>query len=301
MVRPDLCSKHGPNGTAKMSEPPLLCLGYRTDGDLRDMMVFAHAGEVARTDLEFDQQIVDALKRHIVSSLTPRLCASMPMLSWHGARDDGGGTTSAGGSAFLIRTSSRVIGVTAKHVVTSYAKARDAAKDLMATLGGLNIDLQERVITCGRCVDVATFVVEEIELPKIGFQPIEAAWPPAVPLDNGDVLLAGWPGQERIVGADRMTGGIYVGWGTARVTDRQITVRVDHDRGAIPPLPSVPLPPPGFDFGGISGGPLMTISVEGTSVVWRLGGVIVEGEPALDYIVAARADVIRGDDGTIDA
>jgi hypothetical protein len=215
-------------------------------------------------------------------------------------RDDDGGTISAGGSAFLIRTPSRVLGVTAKHVVTSFAEACDAAKGLTVTLGGLSINLQERVIARGVCVDIATFAVQEADLPKIGFHPIERAWPPAVPLDKGVVLLAGWPGQERVVGTERVSGGIYVGWGTARVTDSQITVRVDHDQGAASPLQGVPLPSQGFHFGGISGGPLMTINVEGTNVICRLGGVIVQGAPGLDNIVAAHADIIR-EDGTLGA
>jgi hypothetical protein len=242
--------------------------------------------------------IVAAVMRQITNTRSRLLCASMPMLSWHGSRDDNRGMVSAGGSAFLVRTPSRILGVTAGHVVNGFTAARSASKDLKATLGGLSLDLQERLIALSDEVDIATFDVEDADLLKIGFRPLGNAWPPAAPSNGGPVLLAGWPGQERVVGPQQITGGIYVGWGAAGVTDRQITIRVDLDQGAVSPLPRVPLPPQGFDFSGISGGPLMTISAEGTNVIWRLGGVIVEGKPDYNYIVAAHADVIR-DDGTL--
>jgi hypothetical protein len=247
-----------------------------------------------------DPRIATAWTECIVIALTQRLCASTPMLSWHGRRTDGCGVISEGASAFLVRTPAGILGVTAAHVVDGFVTARSYSKDITATLGGFSFDLEERLINRGERVDIATFRVSEADLPTIGFQPLEQAWPPATPASKGIVLLAGWPGHERIVGAAQVTGGIYVGWGSADITDLQITVRVDHDQGTISPIPGVPMPPAGFEFGGISGGPVMVIDADdsGHKIGWRVGGVISEGKPDYDYIVAARADVIQ-DDGHI--
>ena len=48
------------------------------------------------------------------------------------------------------------------------------------------------------------------------------------------------------------------------------------------------------------GGPVMVIDAEdcGHKIGWRVAGVISEGKPDYDYIVATRADVIQ-DDGRI--
>lgn len=243
-----------------------------------------------------DPQIAANVTQHIIKAMTESLCASTPMLSWHGPRT-GGGMVSAGGSAFLIRTQTGILGVTAGHVVDGFIATRTTCRGLAATLGGFSFDLEECLIERGTKADIATFRIREVDLPVIGFRPLERAWPPATPASNGIVLLAGWPGHERVVGTERVTGGIYVGWGSAGVSDLQITIRADHDCGLFSPLPAVPLPPRGFDFGGISGGPVMVIDAEddGRRIGWRLAGVVSEGKPDYDYIVATRADIIQND------
>jgi hypothetical protein len=157
--------------------------------------------------------------------------------------------------------------------------------------------IKKRIIQSGRSVDIATFRVGEAELSDVEYLPLEKAWPPAIPASNGVVLLAGWPGHERVMG-QRVSGGLYIGWGSAGVSDLQLTIRVDHETGAFSPIPKVPLPPPGFDFGGISGGPVMLVDAgdDGLGIKWRVAAVIKEGK--YDSIVATRADVIQ-DDGRI--
>ena len=245
-----------------------------------------------------DPHFAAAVTQGVDIALTDALCASTPMLSWHGLTSEDS-IVSSGGSAFLVRTPAGILGVTAGHVLDGFIAARRAREDIAATLGGLTFDLEERLIQRGSSVDIATFRVSESELSTVGFQPLERAWPPSVPASNGIVLLAGWPGHERVVG-QRVTGGLYIGWGSAGVSNLQLTIRVDHEKGPFSPIPGVPLPPPGFQFGGISGGPVMLIdaSDDGRGIKWRVAGVIAEGKPDYDYIVATRADVIH-DDGRI--
>jgi hypothetical protein len=254
------------------------------------------------TTMQFtiDPRVAADVTQRIVEAMTENLCASTPMLSWRGAGPSDDSVISTGGSAFLVRTPAGILGVTAGHVIDGFVAARKTCADITATLGGFSFDLEERLIERGHGVDIATFRVREADIPAIGFRPLERAWPPTAPASRGIVLIAGWPGRERIVDAERVIGGIYCGWGSAGVSNLQITIRVDHDKRPISPLPGVPLPPPGFEFGGISGGPVMMIDAEdsGHNMGWRVAGVISEGRSDYDYIVATRADFIQ-DDGRI--
>jgi hypothetical protein len=178
-----------------------------------------------------DPRFASAVAQNVVIELTRALCASTPMLSWHGQRSDGG-ILSSGGSAFLVRTPAAILGITAGHVVDGFIAARRDREDIAATLGGLTFDLEKRIIQRGRSVDIATFRVSDAELSDVGYLPLEKAWPPAIPASNGVVLLAGWPGHERVVG-QRVSGGLYIGWGSAGVSDLQLTIRVDHEKGRV--------------------------------------------------------------------
>jgi hypothetical protein len=89
-----------------------------------------------------DPRIAANVAQRIVEAMTESLCASTPMLSWHGPRTDGGGMISAGGSAFLIRTQNGIFGVTAGRVVDGFIAPRSACRGLTATLDGFSFDLE---------------------------------------------------------------------------------------------------------------------------------------------------------------
>jgi hypothetical protein len=119
------------------------------------------------------------------------------------------------------------------------------------------------------------------------------------PANHAFVLFLGWPGHEReVVSQDLGRGGGYAGFGDAQLSEDYIGIRVDHSKNLTSPLPNVPLPPPNFEVGGISGGPVMTIDFTRLPITWRLGGVLCEGNADYDQLFAARADVIQ-DDGRI--
>ena len=148
----------------------------------------------------------------------------------------------------------------------------------------------------GTKVDIATLSITERELGKIAKHPI-AYWPPAPP-DNDDrgVLLAGYPATEIVMEGPR-TGsfGIYAASAVAqRTTDWQLSCKVEWNYvQGIPELGG--LPPRGFDTGGMSGGPVFTIREQNGILSFPLAGVISEGQPAWDTIIADRADFIRAD------
>ncbi|MDE1906717.1 MAG: hypothetical protein KGH75_09755 [Rhodospirillales bacterium] len=241
-----------------------------------------------------DPKMASILAEQITRQFMDLICASTPMLSWLKSGSDRG----EGGSAFLVRTPTGILGITAKHVIDGFLIAQGNCPGLTATLGGFNFDLSERLIARGVNVDIATFRIYQSDLASIGFQPLNSAWPPEIPQSKGIVLVAGWPGQERITG-QKVTGGLYVVWGSAGVSEEQITIKLEH-QDAYSPLDNVPIPDQGFKFGGISGGPVMMIDTDESrkNIKWRVAGIIAEGKSEYDYIVATRADVIQ-DDGKI--
>ena len=241
-----------------------------------------------------------ALLAWICRELPELLRRSTPMLCWHALPWTNHERIWQGGSAFLIRTPARILGVTARHVVEGYINLKRSSRKIEAQLGGLRFDLEERVISQGKKVDIATFCIEESDLRTVGYFPLEGAWPPTAPQPSGLVVFAGWPGHERVITPRLAAGGMWTGFGNAGLSSHQITIVIDHSQGLLSPIPGVPTPPPNFDVGGISGGPVMAISLEftGMSVDWKLSGVLHEGRPEYDQVMAELADIIQ-DDGRV--
>lgn len=249
----------------------------------------------------FAPETVAAMVKRLGARRIDCLQASTPILCWQAFPSAGGAPIWQGGSAFLIQTPSRLLGVTARHVYDAYVARKRTSSQISARLGGFTFDLEDRLIARGQRprVDIATFHIDTSELPSIGFRPIEDAWPPLAPANGASVLFLGWPGHEReVVSQDLVRGGGYAGFADAQLSEDYIGIRVDHSTNLISPLPNVPLPPPNFEVGGISGGPMMTMDFTQWPITWRLGGVLCEGNPDYDQIFAARADVIQ-DDGRI--
>lgn len=123
-------------------------------------------------------------------------------------------------------------------------------------------------------------------------------WPPVPPQEGRGIMLAGFPGCERHEPV-RLEGHFGFSWalGIAKtVTHDQITwivpsveFLINGDRAL----------PQNYDFGGASGGPLITsLESAGGLFTQRLAGIISEAHAELEYVIAKRADSIEAD-GTI--
>lgn len=222
-----------------------------------------------------------------------------------------------GGTAFFVGFGDRPYGVTAYHVITE-ALGRDVA------LRGLFpvqyegpakyllelADLDSRIIAQDKTRDIATFKVSQTELERLGVSVLSAA--PVVPVKGRGVGFAGFPGAQReLVNLRHHRGfpvmdicvAVFVGVGIATaVSDRQITYQFERDY--LETSPGFDLPPPDFDLGGMSGGPLlMKMETQSGFEFWRPAGVITQGDmlPGLGsgFLYAARADCLR-EDGSIE-
>ena len=235
------------------------------------------------------------------------------------ARDTKEPTKTLGhGSAFVLKRGDRLMLVTAGHVYRQYLDdhrregalycqvANTVVKDLSRHLiacGNLGLPLDER----DREPDIATFSLTSGAVKRIGKRPVFAPaneWPP--PPNTGEqVMFCGYPGHERVfVSPNEINFGLHSGMTkAATVTDHQITMRFErefmmdqHGNG---------LPPPGYGYGGISGGPLLVPDFSTGAWEWRLGGVIVQApverppeNVLVEMVVAHRAEYIQAD-GTL--
>ncbi len=210
-----------------------------------------------------------------------------------------GATIASNGTVFFLDTGVLTIAVTANHVYQDYCNARNCG-GAHCQIFNLDFDLQSRLIDQNADYDIATFRItpEEIQLVDPDSETTKiplAGWPPCVPEVGRGIMFAGYPGNERInVGLHEVNFGIYTAAAIATtVGPRNIACQIDHSN-LIDTL-DCGLPPQGYDPGGISGGPILTLVERHNIVSWRLGGVIYEASPNMDIIFAARAEVIQPD------
>jgi hypothetical protein len=235
------------------------------------------------------------------------------------ARDTKAPTKTLGhGSAFILRRGEHFMLVTAGHVYRQYLDDRRREGALYCQVANTVVkDLSRHLIACGNLSipldepdhepDIATFRLTNDEVGRIGKQPICAPasnWP-APPNPGEQVMFCGYPGQERVfISPSEINFGLHSGMTkAASVTDHQITMRFE--REFMLDQHGTGLPPPGYGYGGISGGPLLVPDFREGVWKWRLGGVIVQAPEErppenvlVEMVVAHRAEYIQAD-GTL--
>jgi hypothetical protein len=112
------------------------------------------------------------------------------------------------------------------------------------------------------------------------------------------VFFAGFPGLARPQLSEReIESGVFTALTVAdNVGERVISGHFNRERQV--DKPGRPTAPEGYDLGGVSGGPLMTMVDSANLCYWRLGGVMNEFSTSLEIFYATRADFILPD-GTL--
>jgi hypothetical protein len=220
------------------------------------------------------------------------------------------------GTTFFLNTGERVMGVTAAHVIDGYQNTMaDAKGPLTLTSNGesIHLDLDSRMIDSHPGIDIATFVVSEDEVRRLGHLVLtggQKTWPPSLPMENCGIVYCGFPG----VGTREIPGALSYGAVRAsglatQVNEKDISSQMER-AGLIPsPTSALGIPPENFDFGGISGAPMLTLVQYRGLRYWMLGGVIYQGPntsgnsnqaiAGLEIIRARPAHFILAD-GTLD-
>ena len=204
------------------------------------------------------------------------------------------------GSAFFVRTNAAVFGATAWHVYEEFIQQIEQDRCVVCQLHNLKLagDLQSRLISHGRQCDLATFRISAEELNSLGNRTVP--WPPQIPPVRKSVLIGGFPGVGKRLSESReiLTFGLVKTLTPVdSVSDRDISMVRPPDN-EVTDVEGKGLPPRNFDFGGMSGGPVIAVLDCSGITSWALAGVIYECGVEFEIIKAVRADLIT-EDGTI--
>jgi len=226
-------------------------------------------------------------------------------------REDGAEPVVRNGTAFFLDVGQGPFGVTANHVIEGYEQARDQGNVVACQIGqDLRFDIQgsHRILCRHPDIDIATFQISADEIRSMGrtvFTGQQSIWPPPPPERDRGVLFAGIPGVHTSwLSSNEISFGVAPGIGIATsVGDRDISFQIK--RQHLVDAMGNGVPPENFDFGGMSGGPMLTIVEHNGLRSYRLAGVIYQGPnpscdateaiSGLEIVRARRADFILTD------
>jgi hypothetical protein len=198
-------------------------------------------------------------------------------------RKEGRSIGARNGTAFFLDAGHKPFGVTACHVIDGWKRSRAEQDGGPLRLGGqgtsLPMDWDERAIDANSEIDIATFSITATEVRSLGktiMTGVQREWPPTPPIVNGGLYFCGFPGVGTIqLSNEAVSFGAFPGSGiAASVSDRDVSILLE--REYMVPLLGGGIPPENFDFGGMSGGPVIKI-VETPIRSWALAGVIYRG------------------------
>jgi hypothetical protein len=216
------------------------------------------------------------------------------------------------GTAFFLRAGDRPIGVTASHVIRGWEQSRVEEGAGSLYLAGhrdsLEIDWAARVIDDDFEIDIATFSISEQEVKALGKMIMTGAqkvWPPRPPPRNCLLYYCGFPGvgtRPHPQGGPLF--GAVPGMGIATsVSEKSISIQLE--REYLVPLLGGGVPPENFDFGGISGGPVIKIVDLKGLRTYACAGVLYQGPntaldpeesiPGFELISARHAHFLQAD------
>jgi len=198
------------------------------------------------------------------------------------------------GTLTFAQTPSRVIGVTAAHVLLQYFRDREQTGELLRVM---NAFISPRVIDVSEEMDLAAIEVTAELMANLGVARAPISLNPRHrPQEGRGIILAGYPARSREETRAGVGFGMFTAIGVARrVTDKQITWVPDRERHlSIHGLDELPQ---NSDLGGISGGPLLAWYEKGLLAYCTLSGIVVEANTLTECVVAVRADAIRDDGG----
>lgn len=210
------------------------------------------------------------------------------------------------GSAFFLDAGEGPFGITAAHVIEGLQEDRASLDVVACQLGhDLVIDIDARLIDIHAEIDIATFTISGDEIASIGKTSLTGHnkdWPPDPPDEDKGIYFSGFPGVERQwVGPNEIIFGVASSGGSASsISELDISSLVE--RQNLIDVMDKGLPPEDYDFGGMSGGPMLTVVEEKGVRSWRLAGVIYHGPnppggdseaiAGLEIFKARRADFI---------
>ena len=204
------------------------------------------------------------------------------------------------GTLTIARTPKALLGITAAHVFRQYERDSKNGRARLQLMNEVVDDLGRRLIDISDKLDLATFAFDENLVKRLGRTPL-GVWPPRPPQEGKGIMISGFPAVERIESKDfAVNFGLFTAIGVARtVTEKQITWLLEREFQLA--KARVPAPPPEYDLGGISGGPLISWFESPNHVShYCLSGIVIEHPDykndkdmrPIERLIAIRADSI---------
>jgi hypothetical protein len=222
------------------------------------------------------------------------------------------------GSLFFMDAGEGVFAVTASHVVEECLNDARSPMFVQCMIGSHGpgrtayIYLGERVIASHPGMDIATLRVSRPEVEKMGRSFLagsQKTWPPRLAEVDRGVTYCGFPGNERRWLARRELSWGYVTMAGYATSVHETCVSVQIEREKLMRVFGNEDMPENFDFGGMSGRPVLAIVQTPTLRSWIPAGVIFQGpnpsgDPAESIqgleIIRARPVHFINPDGTLD-
>ncbi len=186
------------------------------------------------------------------------------------------------GSAYFLNAGKGPFGVTAFHVIKQWQEDRKNGCGPLRLAGegrSVEFHFEDRAIAFHEGLDIATFHVTEEEVRNIGktvLTGFQKTWPPLPPPQNCGIYYAGYPQNgTKQISIQMVQFGVVRGSGVATaINDRDVVCQFEREFWLPDPVRGAP--PENYDFGGISGGLMLTV-VQGSIRSWMLSGTIYEG------------------------
>lgn len=229
-------------------------------------------------------------------------------LFWAIQADNGLWKIKANGTAFFLDCGKGPFLVTAAHVYEEYVSDLENHKGrVFGSLGSVPFRMERRLIAWlgHQTLDVATFSVDEKVIADSGKNVLvggQITWPPD-PVNEGEgVLLAGFPGNQRIEDQAKLecNFGLYSALTPiSSVSDRHFGCAFD-DRSEWLDTMGQGLPEEGYDLGGVSGCPVLALKESSAGIIsWSLAGVGYNASSALGEIFLSHHARALNPDGTL--
>ncbi|MGH7066076.1 MAG: hypothetical protein ACREET_18545 [Stellaceae bacterium] len=210
-----------------------------------------------------------------------------------------------GASCFVLRFATRLVGVTAAHVVRKFQRAKASSPSLVCQLHLMLFDLDGALIDIDDDLDIATFAISEWQLNKTLTDPFDVStrWPlDDVVKPDASIQLVGYPENIRVINSIEKSA-VFNAWGALDFiqdyNEREIILTYEPDKVLGAPTK----PPLGYNMSGCSGGPGIVHELRASNLhVWYPVGLIVEGprfgegdSAAFDIIRVRRIDFVQAD------
>jgi hypothetical protein len=232
-------------------------------------------------------------------------------------RDGSGNEMMKTGSLFFLDAGKGAFAVTAAHVVTECLNDSRSPMFVQCMIGGHGkvahaIHLGDRLIDAHPGIDIATLRVSPAEVELIGrtvLTGFQTTWPPGLAEVNGGVTYCGFPGRGNRWLAPRQISFGCVPMAGIATSAHETCISIQIEREKLMRVLGDEDMQQNFDFGGMSGGPVLAIVQTETIRSWKPAGVIFQGpNPSADSaesiqgleIIRARPVHFINPDGTLD-